>query len=161
MYHLYSQPLPRTAAVHNFFISDDIREDLTKRSEISVMAPPPGLLLPDEIQGYHTLVPIESITTERYSGLNSIVYRATSSTDGCMYALRRIESMYKRFCGVRSIPTCTLIFSDFRLSHESAFQAIEQWSRIRHPNVVQVREAFTSRAFNDNCQPLSKHFFHY
>ena len=91
MYHLYSQPPPTT--LYNHFISDDIREELTKRSEISVTAPPPGLLLPDEIQGYHTLVPIESITTERYSGLNTIVYRATSSADGGLYALRRIESM--------------------------------------------------------------------
>ena len=35
--------------------------------------------------------------------------------------------------------------------HESAFGAIENWSRLRHPNIINVREAFTTRAFSDNC----------
>lgn len=35
--------------------------------------------------------------------------------------------------------------------HQGAFSAIEAWSRVQHPNIVQVREAFTTRAFNDNC----------
>jgi PAB-dependent poly(A)-specific ribonuclease subunit 3 len=33
----------------------------------------------------------------------------------------------------------------------AAFGPVEAWSRLKHPNVVQVREAFTSQAFNDNC----------
>jgi len=42
----------------------------------------------------------------------------------------------------------------------AAFGPVEAWSRLTHPNIVQVREAFTSQAFNDNCtsflsQPLS------
>jgi PAB-dependent poly(A)-specific ribonuclease subunit 3 len=35
--------------------------------------------------------------------------------------------------------------------HQSAFSAIETWSRIRQPNIVFVKEAFTTRAFGDNC----------
>lgn len=35
--------------------------------------------------------------------------------------------------------------------HQAAFGAIETWSRIKHPNIARVREAFTTRAFNDNC----------
>lgn len=35
--------------------------------------------------------------------------------------------------------------------HQAAFGAIETWSRIKHPTIARVREAFTTRAFNDNC----------
>ncbi len=36
--------------------------------------------------------------------------------------------------------------------NQSAFGAIEAWSRLRHPNIVSVHEAFTTRAFNDSCK---------
>jgi hypothetical protein len=39
----------------------------------------------------------------------------------------------------------------FKLVNETAFQAIETWRRMRHPNIVGLREAFTTKAFNDNC----------
>ncbi len=48
----------------------------------------------------------------------------------------------------------TLRRIDFRLtqqSAQSAFASIETWSKIRHPNIVSVHEAFTTRAFNDSC----------
>lgn len=44
--------------------------------------------------------------------------------------------------------------SDFRLGQQAAFSAIESWSKIRHPNIVPVREAFTTRAFGDSCESL-------
>lgn len=34
--------------------------------------------------------------------------------------------------------------------HQAAFTAIEQWSRIRHPGIITVAEAFTTRAFGDS-----------
>jgi len=33
---------------------------------------------------------------------------------------------------------------------QAAFSGIEAWSRIRHPNIIAVREALTTRAFGDN-----------
>lgn len=36
---------------------------------------------------------------------------------------------------------------------QAAFSSIETWSRLRHPNIVSVHEAFTTRAFNDSCMP--------
>ncbi|KAI6015704.1 kinase-like domain-containing protein, partial [Pisolithus marmoratus] len=88
--------------------------------------------VPEELQGYHSLVPLEPITPERRKFVSwfSTVYRATSVNDGAAYVLRRIEN--------------------FRLTHHAALGMIESWSRIRHPNIVRVREAFTTRAFNDN-----------
>lgn len=130
-YHLYSQPLPSDLQ-SRYFISDPIREYLQKRSEAIHTGPAPGLPLPDEISGYHSLMPIEIINTDsrKFGNWNSVVYRAQSTKDGLIYCLRRIEN--------------------FRLSTNTAFQAIEAWSRIQHPSVATVKEAFTSRAFGDN-----------
>jgi PAB-dependent poly(A)-specific ribonuclease subunit 3 len=38
--------------------------------------------------------------------------------------------------------------------HQAAFQPIEQWARLRQPNIVAVHEAFTTRSFGDNCPSL-------
>ena len=78
----------------NHFLSDALREELQGRSETIHTAPPAGLDLPDELQGYHTLVPLENVVGERrmFLSWHSTVYRAANSKDGAVYALRRIES---------------------------------------------------------------------
>ena len=37
------------------------------------------------------------------------------------------------------------------MSSQEAFSAMEKWRQMKHPNVVSLREAFTTKAFNDNC----------
>ncbi|KAI0092269.1 kinase-like domain-containing protein [Irpex rosettiformis] len=130
-YHLYTHPRPDSMQFR-YFMSDTLREDLQKRSEAVHAPPPPGLVLPEETQGYHSLVPLELVIGERrkFGNWFSTVYKAVNSNDGICYALRRIEG--------------------YRLNNQSAFSNIEAWSRIRHPNLVSVKEAFTTRAFNDN-----------
>ncbi|OCH91342.1 hypothetical protein OBBRIDRAFT_728936 [Obba rivulosa] len=132
-YHLYTLPRPEALA-HRYFISDDVREELTRRVETTRTVAPPGLNLPEDLQGYHSLMPLEPVNTgdtrRQFGNWYSTVYRAVNSKDGAPYALRRIEG--------------------FRLMQQSAFAAIEAWSRIHHPNIVSVREAFTTRAFSDS-----------
>ncbi|EPS97327.1 hypothetical protein FOMPIDRAFT_80002 [Fomitopsis schrenkii] len=95
-------------------------------------SPAHGLNLPEELQGYHSLLPLEATAGERrkFGNWYSTVYRATNSTDGLAYVLRRVEN--------------------FRLVQQTAFTSIEAWARINHPNIISVREAFTTRAFVDN-----------
>ncbi|KAI0830183.1 kinase-like domain-containing protein [Trametes gibbosa] len=130
-YHLYTLPRPE-ALSHRYFISDEIREELQRRSETIRAAPPNNMGLPEELQGYHSLLPLEPVGAERrkFGNWYSTMYRATSSSDGITYVLRRVEN--------------------FRLTQQTAFSGIEAWSRIRHPNIVSVHEAFTTRAFNDS-----------
>ncbi|KAK0189651.1 hypothetical protein F5146DRAFT_1051881 [Armillaria mellea] len=137
-YHLYTNTIPpafiSTHSDGHFVPSSfDIRQVLQTRSETIRGAPAPGLNLPEDLQGYHTLVPLESSAANerrKFGSWYSTVYRAINSTDGAPYTLRRVEN--------------------YRLMHQSAFTAIEAWSRIRHPNIVLVREAFTTRAFGDS-----------
>lgn len=97
-YHLYTLPRPE-ALSHKYFISDDIREELQKRSETVHTIAPPGLGLPEELSGYHTLVPLEALGNDRrkFGNWFSSVYRATNSQDGATYVLRRIESRFSLF----------------------------------------------------------------
>ena len=128
-YHLYTRPVDST---NSHFLSDALREDLQKRAEATRTSIGPSLGLPEELQGYHSLTPLEETNGERRKIFSwySTIYRAINTVDGVTYALRRIEN--------------------YRLAQSSAFGSIEAWSRIRHPSIVRLREAFTTRAFGDS-----------
>ena len=107
-----------------------------------------GSSLPAELGVYHSLVPLDpppppptgntAAASKALHPLSRVyshpapVYRATSSVDGRNYALRRIEA--------------------YKLVNEAAFGAIDIWRRMRHPNIVGLREAFTTKGFGDNCE---------
>ena len=82
----------------NHFIppSPELRERLTQQSEVVRGIAPAGLNVPEEMSGYHTLVPLDSPSTpnerRRFGNWFSSVYRAINSVDGLPYALRRVES---------------------------------------------------------------------
>ena len=94
-YHLYTRPIPNTF-IPSHFMSDDIREELQKRSEAAHSIPFPPYNLPDELQGYYSLVPLEQPPSDRRKFFSwfSTVYRATNANDGLAYALRRVESVF-------------------------------------------------------------------
>ncbi|KAF5352917.1 hypothetical protein D9758_007902 [Tetrapyrgos nigripes] len=127
-YHLYTPTLPSvfvTSSTDSHFVppSSELRQTLQSRS----------LNLPEELQEYHTLAPLDTVNASerrKFGNWYSAVYMAIKSTDGRAYALRRVEN--------------------FRLMHQSAFSAIEAWGHIQHPSIVRVHEAFTTRAFNDS-----------
>ncbi|WOO77158.1 PAN2-PAN3 deadenylation complex subunit PAN3 [Vanrija pseudolonga] len=133
--HLYTAPLPHVATrqpMHSFFIPDDLRRMIHARQEATYANPGISAGLPSEVHVYHSLVPLgnPNPSISRVYHHPAPVYRANSTVDGNVYALRRIEG--------------------FKLSNEAAFSAVEAWRQIRHANIVGLREAFTNKAFNDN-----------
>ncbi|KXN90436.1 PAB-dependent poly(A)-specific ribonuclease subunit PAN3 [Leucoagaricus sp. SymC.cos] len=102
--------------MHSISLSHQFRQLLQSQSEtIHTIAPPSTTSLPDECQSHRSFVPLEQHgrTTERRKLKNwySTVYRAIKTSDGRPIAL----------CGVEN----------YRLMHQSAFSAIELWSRNR------------------------------
>lgn len=96
---------------------------------IALLLPDPRLReLPQSIGKYHTLYPLDEPGREKgpkLFGVPSSVYKATSSTDGLPYVLRRLE-------GVRLV--------------EPALELAESWVRhVRHSGVVALREVFVSK----------------
>uniref|UniRef100_V5GJ53 PAN2-PAN3 deadenylation complex subunit PAN3 n=1 Tax=Kalmanozyma brasiliensis (strain GHG001) TaxID=1365824 RepID=V5GJ53_KALBG len=171
-YHLYAPPLPHVSNLHPhhltanaFFLNPNQREELQRKQEAMLASIPPpelgGPNLPEELHVYHSLVPLEhpgpgapssmgmppglidprmgapgangatgaSGDHSKVFGYRSHSYKATCTLDGKRYVLRRLEG--------------------FRLQHEAAIALVERWRRIRHPSIVSVREAFTTRAFGD------------
>ncbi|TPX34253.1 hypothetical protein SmJEL517_g03044 [Synchytrium microbalum] len=141
-YHLYTTPLPHISnlhphqkTIHSFFMSDHLREELHQRSEASQQVTDPARVdlsrMPSELHVYSNFLPLDDHLERsvKVFGYPTWVYRATNRSDGNPYVLRRIEG--------------------FRLLNELAMTAIDSWRRIRHANIVMVREAFTTRAFGD------------
>lgn len=104
------------------------------RHEATYASPGIQAGLPAEVHVYHNLVPLGNPNppVSRVFHHPAPVYRANSTVDGHTYCLRRIEG--------------------YKLSNEAAFSAVEAWRQIRHANIVGLREAFTTKAFNDNCE---------
>ncbi|GAA5852950.1 hypothetical protein JCM3766R1_001348 [Sporobolomyces carnicolor] len=159
-YHLY-HPLPstrphhpnsalsRSSATHSptttFFLPPALHISLNQKSEATQQTASLDLSLPEEVGGYTGLTLLDASSPSQasssssqqggqgvpsgFAGYKSTVYKAWKETEGHCYVLRRIEG--------------------FRLSHEQAIAAIDKWTRVRHPGLVGVKEAFTTRAFSD------------
>ncbi|KAI1851981.1 hypothetical protein JX266_002834 [Neoarthrinium moseri] len=152
-YHLYAPVGPHKADMHHpyqkqaydFFLPNDIREDLQKKSAATRQVLP-NSQLPDVSQ-YHSLVPLDTAKSSHTSIFGSSVcwvYKATSKKNGNVYCLRRLQ-------GARVA------------SKNSTNEPLAKWKRISNGNIVTVHEVFTSRDFNDtslifihNYHPNSK-----
>lgn len=144
-YHLYSPaPPPRVnmnlspheTNVNALFIPNDLRETITKRNEASLQSLS-HLSLPDHVGRYHSLVPIDTTfdLESKVYGKPTAVYKVLSNVDGNFYALRRID-----------------LGSLAQLSSEQAFINVKKWRRLTNPNVVRLKDAFTSVSF-DSQEP--------
>ncbi|TIA94308.1 hypothetical protein E3P81_00253 [Wallemia ichthyophaga] len=135
-YHLYVPP-PPYKLIHNvnlsqFFLHQDTHKAITEAHESQLRAPPPGLRLPERLHVYRDLYPLDEGIGPGV-GLASYptyVYRATSERDGARYALRRVEG--------------------FRLTSQEPLSVVDRWRRLRHPHVVPLIEAFSTRSFHDS-----------
>jgi PAB-dependent poly(A)-specific ribonuclease subunit 3 len=136
-YHLYVPMGPyrenllayqRTA--HDFFISDELREDLQRKSDAAQQILPNSAL--PQVDYFHSLVPLDKSNQKNPMtfGYPSWIYKTMSGRDGQMYALRRIEG--------------------YRLTDEKAIRSVQAWKRIDNGCVVTIHDAFTTRVFGDS-----------
>lgn len=117
--------------VHDFFISETLRQDMQKKSDATLQVLP-NSTLPASIEHFHSLVPLDTNNQRSASvyGYSTWVYKATSGKDGLTYALRRLEG--------------------FRLTNERAVRTVQNWKKLSNGNVVTVHDCFTTRAFGDS-----------
>lgn len=117
-YHLYApigphreDLLPYQRNAHDFFMPEKLREDLQKKSEASLQTMPSMIaLLPVQwldysncfedsqlptLDNYHSLVALDTTHHKNATvfGYPSWVYKATSSKNGNLYCLRRLEGL--------------------------------------------------------------------
>lgn len=130
--------------MHDLFVSNELREELQKKSAASHQTLPSSQL-PSQIETYHSLVPLDTTRQRSISafGYPSWVYKVQDSRDGNFYVLRRLEG--------------------FLLTNDKAIRAVSNWKRVVNASTVGVHNAFTTRLFGDSSlivvtdyHPLSK-----
>lgn len=119
----------------SFFLSEDLRNDILNRNVLTLLQPDPQQYpdLPQEVDSYHELFPLEPISTtlhKAHLGYQATMYKATHIKTGIHYCLRRIHG--------------------FRLSNTKCMAFVELWRKLTHSNIVQLKEVFTTKAFGDN-----------
>lgn len=132
--HIYTGPAshvanmkPKMYLSSSFFMPEDLRNSLLLKNEISNAIDPDSSNLPIEVDHYHSLTLLETISQ---LPLPSTTYKATHSTTGIKYCLRRLHG--------------------FRIPSLKCMQVVDVWKKFQHSNVVQLREVFTTKAFGDN-----------
>ncbi|XP_071050850.1 PAN2-PAN3 deadenylation complex subunit PAN3 isoform X2 [Onthophagus taurus] len=120
----------------SFFISDDARLEILSRNALTLAQSDPEQYpdLPQEVDNYHDLCPLEPIPNntlqKAHLGYQASMYKATNVKTGLRYCLRRIHG--------------------FRLQNTKCMTYVDQWKKLVHSNIVQLKEVFTTKVFNDN-----------
>lgn len=133
---------PRSLLCNAFFMHEDLRLEVQQRNAIANSIEPPlsaagggaHLDVPVELDNYHSLVPLEPAVPKMPA--QATMYRATHSTTGVKYCLRRIHG--------------------FRLQSTKCMALIDKWKQMQHSNIVQLREVFTTKSCGDNCEYLEE-----
>jgi PAB-dependent poly(A)-specific ribonuclease subunit 3 len=128
----------RGTQIQSLYPNPEIAEDLTKSNLLSLaQLPQDSTAVHSEVDHYHSLFPLEAIDAtppdrqgQRTFGYASTCYKAVDARDGLVYVLRRIHG--------------------FKLSSTKAVNEAAKWKKIRHPNIVSLREMFTTKNFGDN-----------
>ncbi|CAI5759803.1 unnamed protein product [Candida verbasci] len=140
-YHLYAPTPPPRLQIplqkHEtnssiLFIPNNLREYLHKKNESSLQILNHSNL-PDHINYYHSLVPIDKSyeIKSKIWNKNSIIFKCYSNLDGNLYVMRKIEPVE--------------ILSD------KPFKTIKKWiSRIKgNSNIVELKDCFTTMNFGN------------
>jgi len=145
------------ASAQLHFIPEALRHQLQQRSYLiqAQWTPESGggaedpNAMPDKIQHFHTLCPLEDLANDRVSGalgLRTAVIKAINGQDGQAYALRRVD-------GKQVIPTSELL--------TQARQAVEAWTPVtNHPHLVGLRSAFVSSELDSSNSMFFVHDYH-
>ncbi|XP_064636086.1 PAN2-PAN3 deadenylation complex subunit pan3-like isoform X2 [Lineus longissimus] len=119
-----------------FGMSEEHKLEILNKQALTLMQidPEQNPDIPHEVDNYQNLFPLEppqSSALQKSStfGYPTTCYKATCTKDGLVYCLRRIHG--------------------YRLTSTKCMAVIDLWKKIQHTNIVQLREVFTTKAFND------------
>ncbi|KAG4079909.1 hypothetical protein HA402_015040 [Bradysia odoriphaga] len=145
--HVYPGPAsnvigmqPRTQLSSAFFIPDEMRNDILGRNETANLVDTNPNSDLEEIDNYHSLYPLETPPSGHGKLTLSQTYKATHNTTGIKYCLRRIHG--------------------FRLQSKKCLTVVDQWKRLQHSNVVQLKEVFTTKCFGDQSALVLVYDYH-
>lgn len=129
-----------------FFMPDELKMDILNKHALTMaqLDTTQTTDIPAEVDNYHNLFPLEPplanpMQKSNTFGYPTTCYKAVNTKDGLTYCLRRVHG--------------------FRLSNTKCMSIIDMWKKMYHPNIVQLREVFTTKAFGDNSIVFVYDFF--
>ncbi|KAH9497288.1 PAB-dependent poly(A)-specific ribonuclease subunit 3 [Dermatophagoides farinae] len=122
----------------SFFIADSIREELTRRMAKTqeMVSETTNIEIPAKVDVFIDLIQIEPLSgasSFTFNGMISTVYRGTNSETGQLFCLRRFHAFQPNTANAKLL-----------------MGTIESWKRIQHPNIIALRQVFTTKAFGDS-----------
>ncbi|XP_050540009.1 PAN2-PAN3 deadenylation complex subunit PAN3 isoform X2 [Daktulosphaira vitifoliae] len=136
-----SMPPSVESPTAGLYAQDDLRRDLLHRNTLSIMSPDANQWpdLPESIEDYYEIYPLDNYGhSSKVLTFNTSTYRATNSKTGEKCCLKRIH-------GFRQLIT-------------KYSPLIETWKKITHANIVQLKDVFVTKAFNDNSLIFSYNY---
>ena len=145
-YHLYFPDTPQELKASlkpnertpdDLFIPNNLREQLVKKNLASLQIFPPGGPLPDIIQDYFGLVPLDfhekKTDIDRYEGHKNSLYKVISNIDGKNYVMRRIHDI-----------------SSNMIDPHHLVKVFQMWKKLHNVNIVSIKDVFITTKFNDS-----------
>ena len=68
------------------------------------------------------------------------------------------QSQGSRLLRLRCVSGCKwtrdwcVVYAGFKLGSTKAVNEAAKWKKVSHPNIVSLRELFTTKSFGDNCE---------
>ncbi|KAI9277424.1 hypothetical protein BY458DRAFT_545783 [Sporodiniella umbellata] len=134
--------LPHQRLAQSFLIPDNLNEQLLKRHDVSIQTKSSKSIgfsketdisidtgLPEEVHVYHSLCSLEE-KPGQFFGHPCWIYKAISRNTGNCCIMVRVEG--------------------FRLVNEHTMTMVNKWKKLKHANIVSIKESFTTRAFGDS-----------
>lgn len=144
-----SSSLQTNPVSSSYFVCEDIRSELARKLSIALEQPNPDLYsepIPPQVDLFNELLPLQSSNGLSSStfGMKVItsVYRATNINTGQLVCLYRIHS-----------------FQASQANTKTLMGTIETWKKINHPNIVSMKQVFTTKAFGDNSLIFVYNYF--
>jgi len=130
----------------SFFMNEELRQDLIQRNSLAQACVDPSLFpeLPQEVDHYHELVPLEAhtlnhaIKSHSY-GLVTSTFKATHTKTGLKYCLKRIHG--------------------YRVTSVKCMAMVEMWRKVQQCHLVTLREVFTTKAFGDHSMIFAYDYY--
>ncbi|XP_046391293.1 PAN2-PAN3 deadenylation complex subunit PAN3 [Ischnura elegans] len=174
------RPLPAPPPMSSWFlVAEELRADTLRKHALTLAQPDPEQFpdLPTEVDNYHDLCPLEALNANnglsglavgqppghvghhglhpRHSMHHSLqshqrlahhVHHHHKSSSSLGY----LTSTYKATHSKTGVRYCLKRIHGFRLSNTKCMLLVDMWKRLQHPNVVQLREIFSTKAFGDH-----------
>ncbi|KAL5011536.1 hypothetical protein ScPMuIL_010087 [Solemya velum] len=125
------------ANMPQFYMPDELKMEILNRHALTLAQIDPAHCpdIPREVDNYHNLFPLEpppSSPMQKSStfSYSTTCYKAVNTKDGLTYCMRRVHG--------------------FRLANTKCMSIIDMWKKMYHPNIVQLKEVFTTKAFGDH-----------